>query len=69
MKRMLPLTIRPGGLGMRRMMESAVMLLPQPLSPTSARASPFLDVERDAVDGFHHAPRSEEVRTKIVYFQ
>ena len=29
----------------------------------------FLDVERDAVDGFHHAPWSEEVRTKIVYFQ
>ena len=36
----LPPTMRPGGSGTRRMMESAVMLLPQPDSPTMASVSP-----------------------------
>ncbi len=40
-KMMLPPTIRPGGSGMRRMIESALTLLPQPLSPTRPRVSPF----------------------------
>ena len=35
-----PATIRPGGLGISRMMDSAVMLLPQPDSPTTAKVSP-----------------------------
>ncbi len=37
---MEPPTILPGGLGTRRMTESAVTLLPQPDSPTMARVSP-----------------------------
>ena len=39
---MLPPTIRPGGSGTSCMMESAVMLLPQPDSPTTASVSPRL---------------------------
>ena len=35
-----PETMRPGGSGIRRIRESAVMLLPQPDSPTMARVSP-----------------------------
>ena len=42
MKRIDPPRMRPGGLGMSRMMESAVMLLPQPLSPTMASDSPSM---------------------------
>ncbi len=32
--------MRPGGLGIRRISDSAVMLLPQPDSPTIASVSP-----------------------------
>jgi hypothetical protein len=39
-KRMAPPTMRPGGDGTSRRIESAVTLLPQPLSPTTARVSP-----------------------------
>src|SRR5215831_4716884 len=35
-----PLSMRPGGDGMRRMIDSAVTLLPEPDSPTSATVSP-----------------------------
>ena len=35
-----PETMRPGGSGMSRISDSAVMLLPQPDSPTIARVSP-----------------------------
>ena len=40
MKRMPPPTMRPGGSGMRRRMESALTDLPQPDSPTIATVSP-----------------------------
>ena len=36
----VPETMRPGGSGMSRISDSAVMLLPQPDSPTIARVSP-----------------------------
>ena len=32
--------MRPGGVGMRRMIDSAVTLLPEPDSPTMATVSP-----------------------------
>ena len=41
LKRTSPLTILPGGSGTSFMMESALMLLPQPLSPTNASVSPI----------------------------
>ena len=34
-----PLTMRPGGFGTRRSSDSAVIVLPQPLSPTIAKVS------------------------------
>ena len=37
---MVPPTIFPGGFGTRRMIDSAVMDLPQPDSPTTAKVSP-----------------------------
>src|SRR5690349_24899974 len=37
---MRPPTTRPGGSGTRRITESAVRLLPQPLSPTTPRVPP-----------------------------
>ena len=39
-KRISPLAILPGGIGIRRMIESPVMLLPQPDSPTTPSVSP-----------------------------
>jgi len=36
----VPPTILPGGLGTRRMIDSAVIDLPQPDSPTTAKVSP-----------------------------
>ena len=36
----VPETMRPGGSGIRRISDSAVMLLPQPDSPTIASVSP-----------------------------
>src|SRR5215475_14456595 len=38
---MEPSTMRPGGCGMSRMIESAVTLLPQPDSPTTPSVSPL----------------------------
>src|SRR5579884_717252 len=40
LKLISPPTILPGGLAIRRMTESAVTLLPQPLSPTTPNVSP-----------------------------
>ena len=45
----------------RRMIESAVTLLPQPDSPTRPSVSPRRDREVDAVDRPHHAVAGEEV--------
>ena len=50
--------MRPGGLGTRPMIDSAVTLLPQPDSPTMASVRPG-DVEADAVDGGEFAARDE----------
>ena len=41
-------------------MESAVTLLPQPDSPTSATTLALVDVERDAVEGSQHAAVGRE---------
>ena len=38
--RIFPLTILPGGSGIKRITERALTLLPEPLSPTRARVSP-----------------------------
>ena len=40
LKKISPATILPGGLGIRRMIDSPVMLLPQPDSPTTPSVSP-----------------------------
>ena len=42
---------------MARRMQRAVVVLPQPLSPTRPSVSPFVDVEVDAVDGADVAHR------------
>ena len=39
----------------RRVIRRAVVLLPQPVSPTIPSVSPLVDVERDAVDRVHGA--------------
>ena len=47
-----PPTILPGGVGIRRMIDSAVTLLPQPDSPTMPSVSPFArSYGSDPVDG------------------
>ena len=46
-------------------MESAVTLLPQPLSPTSATVDAARHVERDAVDRADDAPVGAEGRHQI----
>ena len=52
--------MRPGGSGIRRISESAVMLLPQPDSPTIDNVSPRGHGEVDTVDRFDDAlPRIE----------
>ena len=55
-----PLAISPGGMGIRRRIDSMVTDLPQPLSPTTARVSPSSSVEGDAVDRVHGAFRRVE---------
>ena len=44
-KRIAPPTMRPGGVGTSRMIDSAVTLLPQPDSPTTPSVSPGADRE------------------------
>jgi hypothetical protein len=40
---------------MRRMMARPMVVLPLPLSPTRPTVWPFLDLERNVVDGFYFA--------------
>ena len=54
--RIWPPAMRPAGLGSRRRMESAVTLLPQPLSPTRPKVSPRLNREVQAVHGLDQTP-------------
>ena len=56
-----PATILPGGLGMSRMIESPVMLLPQPDSPTTPERLAGHHIERDVVNGFDDAILREEL--------
>src|SRR5690348_11653601 len=44
-----PPTILPGGLAIRRITESAVTLLPQPLSPTTPNVSPGFMVKETSL--------------------
>src|SRR6476620_11404285 len=63
--RISPLSIRPGGFGIRRSTDSAVTLLPEPDSPTIASVSPgsrWNDTPSTAVT----VPRS--VRNRVVRF-
>src|SRR4249919_241265 len=63
--RISPLSIRPGGFGIRRSTDSAVTLLPDPDSPTIASVSPgsrWNDTPSTAVT----VPRS--VRNRVVRF-
>ena len=54
---------------MRRMIDMAVMLLPQPLSPTTPTTWRRRDVEVDAIDGAHGAFVEGEVRFQVPDFQ
>ena len=58
--------MRPGGDGTNRRIESAVTLLPQPLSPTTASVSPALDRVGDAVNGAHDTVAGKEMRLEIL---
>ena len=51
------------------MMERAVMLLPQPLSPTTHMRLAAGDVKIDAVHRLNQAFVQEEVRLKTLYFE
>src|ERR1700730_15223669 len=52
LKLISPLTIFPGGLAIRRMTESAVTLLPLPLSPTIPKVSPGLIIKETSSTAF-----------------
>ena len=64
-----PIRSRPGGVGIRRMIESAVTLLPEPDSPTMATVSPGADVEGDVVDGRHPTALGIEARRQVADLQ
>ena len=57
-KTILPLSIRPGS-GISRRMESAVTLLPDPLSPTIARVSPGATSSDSEVTALTFGPVAE----------
>ena len=65
----LPSTILPGGSGMSRMMDIALTLLPQPLSPTIPRVLPLVERVADAVDRMDHAFPREEVCLEVADLQ
>ena len=50
-----PLSMRPGGFGIRRRIDSAVTLLPDPLSPTIATVSPAATSNESASTAVHRA--------------
>ncbi len=58
--------MRAGGIGSSRRIDSAVTLLPQPDSPTTASVSPGMHVERHAVDRAHDAVARVEMRLQVV---
>ena len=53
-------TMRPGGVGMSRMIDRFVTDLPEPDSPTMPSVSPRRQVEAHAVDRPHDAPSSSK---------
>jgi hypothetical protein len=59
-KRISPPAIRPGGMGMSRMTEAAVTLLPQPDSPTSPRVSPASIVMLTSSTALRTPPRTSK---------
>ena len=61
--------MRPGGCGTRRMIDSAVTLLPQPDSPTRPRVSPRPTVKLDAVDRPEQPALGAEVGTQVADLQ
>ena len=68
-KRIAPPTIRPGGDGTSRRIDSAVTLLPQPDSPTSPSGSPRVDREADAVDGPDDSRIGRKLRLEPTHFE
>ena len=64
-----PPTIRPGGSGTSRMIDSALTLLPQPDSPTIASVSPRRTRERDVVDRPEQPRIGEEHRLQVLHLE
>ena len=64
-----PASMRPGGVGISRMMESAVTLLPHPLSPTTPTTCVFAMSKRDAVDRTYHAVVRVKVGPQVTDFK
>ena len=62
-KTIWPSMVLPGG-GIRRMMDRALALLLQPLSPTTASVFAPADAVRDTVDGLDDSALREEVRSR-----
>ena len=58
--------MRPGGDGISRSSASAVMLLPQPDSPTTHSVSPRADLEVDAVEHQRLAAARPELDAQVL---
>ncbi len=67
--RISPAAISPGGVGISRNTDSAVTLLPDPDSPTSATVSPGRDVEADVVHGGDRAAVGAKARGQAAHGQ
>ena len=61
-----PATIRPGGSGIRRRIDSDVTDLPDPDSPTMPTAAPACNLEADAVDGADGVALRAELDRKVL---
>ena len=60
--------MRPGGLGTRRSSDNAVIVLPQPDSPTIANVSDAAYRERDVIDGLDDPAAREQVGPQSLDF-
>ena len=64
-----PLSMRPGGVGIRRMIDSAVTLLPEPEFADDGDRLAGVDVERHLVDGRHLPALRVEARRQVADLQ